>query len=160
MTAEIQVSVKKTEPATVAFISCKGPYTQMNEVFAKLFGRMGKEGLAPAGPPQGVYFNTPGEVPPGELLWEIRCPIAGDVAQKSPDAEGFGIKKVESAEVAATIHKGPFGEVGQTYGVLASWIGENGYQIAGPSQEVYLSEPGKTSPQELITEVRFPVKKK
>ena len=73
---------------------------------------------------------------------------------------GLGVKRAEAKEVAATMHKGPFEQVGSTYGAPAVWIVENGYEIVGPSEEVYLSEPEKTPPEELLTEVRFPVKKR
>jgi effector-binding domain-containing protein len=156
----IEVTVKKTEPITVAFVSKKGPYSLIGETFGKLYGLIGEKGYVPAGPPVGVYFNAPGQVPDEELLWELRSPIAGDVAPGGPDERGLGIKKVEAAEVAATMHKGPYDQVGATYGALAGWIAENGYEIVGPSEEVYLSDPGKTAPEELLTEVRFPVKKR
>ena len=156
----IEVTVKKTEPMTVAFVSMKGPYSLIGETFGKLYGWIGEKGYVPAGPPVGVYFNAPGQVPDEELLWELRSPIAGDVAPGGPDERGLGIKKVEAAEVAATMHKGPYDQVGATYGALAGWIAENGYEIVGPSEEVYLSDPGKTAPKELLTEIRFPVKKR
>jgi len=70
------------------------------------------------------------------------------------------VKRVEGAEVASTMHKGPFHEVGKTYGALGGWIMENGYEIVGPAEEIYLSEPEKTPPEELLTEVRFPVRKR
>ena len=158
--SNIKVTVKKTEPITVAFISMKGPYTQISEAFGKLYGWIGEKRYIPAGPPMGVYFNAPEQVPTEELLWEIRSPIAGDVTPSGPDERGLGIKSVERAEVAATIHKGPYDQVGATYGALAGWIAEKGYTIVGPPEEVYLSDPGKTPPEELLTEVRFPVKKR
>lgn len=156
----IDVTVKKTEPMTVAFVSMKGPYTKIPEAFPKLYGWIGQKGYIPAGPPIGVYFNVPGQVPNEGLLWELRSPIAGDVAPSGPDEQGLGVKRVEGAEVAATMHKGPYDRVGATYGALAGWVMENGYEIAGPSEEVYLSDPGKTAPEEILTEVRFPVRKR
>jgi AraC family transcriptional regulator len=156
----IEVTIKKREPMTVAFISMKGPYTQMNEAFGKLYSWIGEKGYTPAGPPMATYFNAPGQVPAEELLWEIQSPIAGDVAPSGPDELGLRVKRVEGAEVAATMHKGPFDKVGESYGALAGWIEESGYQITGPSMEIYLSEPEKTPPQELLTEVMFPVRKR
>lgn len=99
-------------------------------------------------------------MPETELLWELQSPIGGDVAPSDPDERGIGVKKVEGADVASTMHKGPFEEVGTTYGALVGWITENGYEIAGPPTEVYLSDPAETPPGELLTEVRFPVRKK
>ena len=159
MTSPIQVTIKETEPLTVAFLSMKGPYTQISEAFGKLYSWMGQKGLMPAGPPLGLYFNVPGQVPDEELLWELRSPIAGDVAISGPDEQGRGVKRLEAIQVAATMHQGPFEEVGRTYGALAGWIMENGYEINAPTEEVYLSDPNETPPEQLVTEVRFPVRK-
>ncbi|MFQ5924613.1 MAG: GyrI-like domain-containing protein [Dehalococcoidia bacterium] len=156
----IEVTIKKTEPVTVAFLSMKGPFTQMEEAFGKLFDWIVEKGYAPAGPPSGMYFNDPGQVPEEELLWEFQCPIGGEISTSGPDDRGLGIKRLEAVEVASTMHKGPFHEVGKTYGALAGWIMENGYEIVGPAEEIYFSEPEKTPPQELLTEVRFQVRKR
>jgi len=143
----------------VAFLSRKGPYTLINDAFGKLYSWIGEKGHIPAGPPLGVYFNAPEQVPPEELLWEIRSPIAGDVTPSGPDEKGLGVKRVEGTEVASTMHKGPFDRVGHSMHVLEAWIVENGYEIAGAYEEVYLSEP-ETPPDELLTEIRFPVRKR
>jgi AraC family transcriptional regulator len=160
MSSSIEVTVKKTEPMTVAFISMKGPYTLISDAFGGLYGWIGKKGYIPAGPPLGVYFNAPEQVPANELLWEICSPIAGDVAPSGPDEKGLGLKKVEGARVASTIHKGPFAQVGHTIHALEAWIAANGYEIVGPYEEIYLTDPGKSTPEELLTEVRFPVRKR
>lgn len=159
MSSSIEVTVKKTEPMTVAFLSKRGPFTLINNAFGKLYGWIGEKGYMPSGPTLGVYFNAPEQVPAEELLWEIRSPIAGDIAPSGPDAEGLGIKEVEGAEMASTMHKGPFNQVGNTIHALEAWIGENSYEIIGPYEEVYLSEP-EMPPDELLTEIRFPVRKK
>jgi len=160
MSSSVEITVKKTEPMTVAFISMKGPYTLISDAFGKLYGWIGEGSYIPAGPPLGVYFNAPEQVPAEELLWEICSPIAGDVAPNGPDEKGFGVKKVEGAEVASTMHKGPFAQVGNTIHALEAWIAENGYEIVGPYEEIYLTDPGKSTPEELLTEVRFPVRKR
>ena len=156
----IEVTIKKTEPRTVAFVAMKGPYAKIPEAFPRLFGWIAEKGYIPAGPPMGVYFNAPGQVPDEELLWEVQCPIGGEVAPSGPDEQGLGVKRVEGAEVASTMHKGPFDQVGATFGALAGWIMENGYEIAGAGEEIYLSDPEKTPPGELLTELRFPVRKR
>ena len=159
MSSHIEVTVKKTEPGTVAFVAMKGPYSRIPEAFPKLFHWIIGKGYIPAGPPSGTYFNAPEQVPAEELLWEIQCPIGGDVAPGGPDEQGLGVKRVEGAEVAATMHKGPYEKVAGTIQALEAWIAENGYQIVGPYEEVYISEPEKTPPEELLTEIRFPVRK-
>jgi len=156
----IEVTVSKTKPMTVAFVSRKGPFSQLGETFPKLYDWLREKEYEPAGPPSGVYFNSPEQVPPEELLWEIRCPISGDVAPIGPDERGFGVKRAEGVEIACAMHKGPFDQVGLVYGALIGWIMENGYDITGPSEEVYITDPDYTPAEELLTEVRFPVRKK
>jgi effector-binding domain-containing protein len=41
---------------------------------------------------------------------------------------------------------------------MMGWIAEQGYEIAGPSQEVYLSDPNSVAPEQYVTEIRFPIK--
>jgi effector-binding domain-containing protein len=155
-----EATVKKTEPMTVAFIAMKGPFSLINESFGKLFAFVAEKGFLPAGPPSGVYFNSPEQVSKEELQWELRAPIAGICDSSGPDERGLGFRCLEETTVASTIHRGPFSNIGDTYNKLTSWIANNGYQIIGPCEEVYLTEPGNTPPAEILTEVRFPVSKK
>lgn len=155
-----EVTLKRTEPRTVAFIPMKGPFDQIEETFSRLFKWVIEKGYAPVGPPLGLYFNSPEQVPPEELLWELQCPLPDDTAPGEPDAGGVGIKKVSGVEVASTVHKGPFDEVGKIYGMLWGWVSSNGYEIVGPPEEVYFSDPCTIAPQELMTEIRFPVRKR
>lgn len=159
MSSHIDVAIRNLQPQTVAYISMRGPYTKVQQAFGTLFGWLGQKGLVPAGPPSGAFFNAPGQVSEEQLLWELRCPLDGDMPAAGPDDKGLGIKRVEAAQVAATMHKGPFDKVGATWDALAKWIGANGYQIVGPGIEIYLSDPGQTKPEDLLTEVAFPVRK-
>lgn len=159
MSPSIQVTVKEMEPATLAFVSMKGPYTQISEAFGKLYGWIGQKGYVPSGPPSGMYFNMPGQVPNDQLAWELRSPIAGDVAPSGPDQQGLGIKRVAATQAATTMHKGPYEKVGEIYQALAGWIAQNGYEVAGPPEEVYLTNPAETRPEDLLTEIRFPIRK-
>jgi AraC family transcriptional regulator len=160
MASPIQVTIKDTEPMTVAFLSKKGPYTQISAAFGQLYEWIGQNGYTPSGPPIGVYFNAPAQVPEDQLLWELRSPIAGKVAPSGPDKDGLGVKQVATIKVAATTHKGSFDTVAMTYEALVGWVMQNGYDIAGPCEEVYLKDPSQTPPDELLTEVRFPVRKR
>lgn len=160
MTSSIQVTVKEREPMTVVFLGMKGPYTQISVAFGKLYGWIGEKGYQPSGPPLGIYFNAPGQVPDDELSWELCSPIAGNVAPSGPDEQGLGVKRLEAVPVASTMHKGSYQDVGKTYQELSAWINENGYDAVGPAEEMYLTNPAEAPPDELLTEVRFPVRKR
>jgi len=57
-------------------------------------------------------------------------------------------------------HKWPIEKVEETYKALAEWVMQNGYEMSGPPEEVYLSNPAETRLEDLLTEIRFPVRKK
>ncbi len=155
---EPQISVKRVESLTVAYASHKGPYEAMPEVFQKVMGWIQEEGLQMAGPPMGVYYNDPGEVAPEELLWEVQWPI---VPKEGKEGKGeVKVKTTEPMEVAFTIHRGAYDQVGQAYTRLEKWIEENDYGIGGPARSIYLNDPNSVPPESLKTEIQFPVVKK
>ena len=98
-----EVTLKQTEPRTVAFITVKGPFDQIEGTFGRLFGWVIEKGYAPVGPPLGLYFNSPEQVPPEELLWELQCPL--------PDAPAGGVDDAQKIHVIVWI--GDDLEVGQ-----------------------------------------------
>jgi AraC family transcriptional regulator len=158
MTVDSSLSVKQREAMAVAYVSRKGPYDQIPEAMGALFGGLAQKGLVPAGPPGGRYFSVPGDVSEAESLWEVWVPLAGDPAEAPAEGIGLGVRRVAAAEVACAMHRGPYDTIDQTYAVLVRWVAENGYEAAGPPEEVYFSGP-ETPPDQILTEVRLPVKK-
>lgn len=160
MAVTIEVTLKRREPIVVAFIEMKGPYSLIGEAFGKLRTWIADQGYIPALPPVGVYLNSPKQVPPEELLWELQTPVVGDADPVKPDEQGCGFRQLEEVALATAEHCGPYDQVKASFGALRGWIAENGYEIVGPPEEAYLSKVEESPPQELVTEVRFPVRKK
>ena len=148
MSMEIEVTIKETAPMTIAFIEKKGPFKQMPESIGMLYGWIGQKGFVPSGPPSGVYF-----------IWEARSPIAGELPEIAPNEHGLGVKRIGSQLVASTLYQGPYDQVHSTYEALMAWIHKNGFEISGPPEEVYLTDPSVTPPEKLMTEIRFAIKK-
>lgn len=79
-----------------------------------------------------------------------------------------GIEEREKATViqpsrlcAVTIHKGPYSALPDAYGAIVSWMNANGYEMAATPYEIYRKAHfDGLPPQEWITEIFFPVKKK
>ena len=79
---------------------------------------------------------------------------------KMAESGEANVKEVPAQYVAFMVHKGPYDQMGQIFQKLSMWISQQGYEIAGPPQEVYYTRPDQLPPEEWITEVRFPIKKK
>jgi len=150
--------IATTEPASVAFITMRGPYSQTPEGLGRLYAWIGHHALQPVGMPAAVYLTAPADTPEADARWELWAPVAGDVAEREPDAAGVGVKHIESATVASVMYKGPYENIPPTYEMLGRWIAENGYVPAGPPMERYYSDPADVPPEEYLTEVLMPVR--
>jgi effector-binding domain-containing protein len=91
---------------------------------------------------------------------EIAIPVGPQVKEAIPLDGGRQLTTrtlpaIDSA--ACIIHTGSYDNLTTTYTALARWIEANGYRIAGPSREVYLTAPD--DPAGHLTEIQYPVVK-
>lgn len=150
-----EAQIKQAQPETVAFKTMHGSYDQIPQGYGELYGWVARHGLQPSGPPRAVYLTPP--APTNEdPVWELWAPV-GEAGDVQPDAEGVGVKHVPEHAVAAAMHRGSYDGIATTYNMLAEWVVDHGYAMAGPPEEVYLSDPNDVPPEEYLTEVRFPV---
>ncbi|MGB9937801.1 MAG: GyrI-like domain-containing protein [Methanobacterium sp.] len=152
----MEIKIKDIEEKKVAYVSATGSYEQLPELFGEVVGYAMKEELDIIEPPYGTYFNSPMDVSLDKLRYEIGIAFAGD-----SDGEGkVKIKYIPSHQAVFTIYKGPYGQAAQIYEALIKYAIKNGYDIVGPVTEIYLNNPMEVKEVDLLTEVRFPVKKK
>lgn len=152
----MEIAEKKLGERQVAYVTYKGAYDEMPTLLGEVVGFIMAKGLQMMGPPFGIYFNSPQEVPVEELMYEVGMPFAGEAEEESR----VKIKTVPAQMVLSTVHKGPYSECGMAIGALAEFAYKKGYGITGPPMETYLSDPNETPENELLTEICFPVIKK
>ncbi|MDD4295455.1 MAG: GyrI-like domain-containing protein, partial [Ruminiclostridium sp.] len=89
---------------------------------------------------------------------EVIEPIIGDI----PETDRIKVKVLEGVkEMACVVHKGSFQTLHKAYNAISQWIEENGYEIIGSQRELYLKGEWITNdPDEYVTEIQFPVRKK
>lgn len=88
---------------------------------------------------------------------EIQSAVTG----RYQDTEHVKFKTVPPVEIASAAYKGSYDQISRVNAAVANWVVENGYDFDGKSFCIYHVSPGETSdPEELVTEVCFPVKKK
>lgn len=87
---------------------------------------------------------------------EIQISVAGTYQ----DTEHVKFKTVPPIQIASAVYKGSYGQIQKVNAAVANWVVENGYDFDGKSFCIYHVNPGQASnPEELVTEVCFPVKK-
>jgi DNA-binding transcriptional MerR regulator len=119
----------------------------VSRMFGKLFGILQARGEPPTGAPLGLYHDE--EMPEGDIDVEVAIPIATPF----PIAGNVQIRTLPAQEVACTVHRGAFEQIGNAYQGVLWWLQANGYTTHPPSREVYL-QYGAT-PAENLTELQY-----
>ncbi|UCG38539.1 MAG: GyrI-like domain-containing protein [bacterium] len=150
------VSLKDVPALTVASVSSTGPFEEVSRVFMELFRWVLFKGGKVASYPMALFPSPPGDVPSEGVRFEACIPVDPSAGVKP--SEGVGVRQLEAVTVASARHHGSLADVGRTYDLILRWMGENGYEAAGPSRELYLTNPLQTPEEDLVTEVQMPVK--
>ncbi len=152
-----QTIVTKDVPVlTIASVESTGSFEQLTHVFMDLFRWVLINGGKVTSYPMALFPVLSGEIHAEGVRFEACIPIDPESDLKPGDE--VSIKQLPACTVAFTRHQGGFGEVGKTYDHLLAWVGDNSYEVAGPSRELYLTNPMQTDEGELVTEIQIPIK--
>lgn len=150
------VALKEVKPFSYCALYHKGPFTDIEKVIGKLMQSMQNQSIFPQGPMIGIYYNSPDEVKPEDLEWEMGFPVTDQIPVQKPLEK----KQWEFTQVAFATHTGPYEETGQTIIKIFEWMQDNNLKSAGPVLEKYLTAPGpNTKPEDIKTEIWIPCKK-
>jgi effector-binding domain-containing protein len=151
-----QVVLKKVEPMKIASVRDTVPtYHDITMLVEKLMPVFMNHSTSIAGPFIAIYHDM--EYKEKDIDIESAVPINGDLELPEP----INVRNLPGEDtVATTIHRGPYETIGEAYQALMAWCEANGYELAGPDREVYLTSPNDTkNPDEYVTELQQPVRK-
>jgi len=123
---------------------------RIGAAFGVLVRHAGETGATWAGPPFILYPESC----EGEFEIAVCMPVV-------PGARGGGdvtLEEIPGGTVASTVHVGPYDQVGAAYVALQKWMTDNGRTPAGQMREIYLNDPDSVPPEQLMTEIDWPVK--
>lgn len=121
--------------------------------FAAVGEAVGRSGAQMVGPPFLIMFDVLDEETGADI--EVAFPVAAPFLGMG-DVVG---EDLPATTVAATMHRGPYDEIGPAYHSVAGWIQEHGHEVAGPPREIYLTDPQETpDPADNLTEIQFPIR--
>jgi effector-binding domain-containing protein len=89
-----------------------------------------------------------------DLDLEIGFPVSGEL----PDRGNIQAGEIPGGKVATCLYTGPYSGIAPAYTAFSEWIEANGYQPTGVAYEVYLNDPDETPPEELQTQIAFPLR--
>jgi AraC family transcriptional regulator len=149
------VRFEMSEERRLACIDVKGHYEEvLSPGFARLMAWAAPKGIV-RGPPLGIYLDSPQDTPREECRSKLGVPVSEDAREEGE----VHIETVGPREEAVLLHKGPYEETAASYGKVFDTIFRTGYRVAGAPMEVYLTDPQAAPSEELLTEIRVPVKR-
>lgn len=123
---------------------------QLGRAYGAIVEYLADMGERPAGPPFAVYYNMDMQNLDVEMGFPVATPLSGeDAIQANLFAKG---------QYAMCVHNGPYGDIGAAYEALTVWMQDHGYTPTGIAYEFYLNDADETPPEELQTQIFFPVK--
>ena len=150
----IEVQLVETQPIHILSlrqVMTSDDYaTGYRKYFSKLYERIATEKLTLLGTPITIYHSP--EFNPAGNDTEFALPVAEAV---------MGTRDLPGGLCAKSVCKGPYSELTSVYARLREWVENEGYELVRSPYEVYVTEPDHASvPEEIVTEVYFPVRKK
>jgi effector-binding domain-containing protein len=122
----------------------------LGEAYGAIAQYLGELGEQPAGPPFTAYYNMD--------MQDLDVEIGFPVYKRLPGKDDIKASDIPGGKAATCLHTGPYSGIGPAYNALSQWIKDNGYEVTGVAYEVYLDDPAQTPPQELRTQILFPLK--
>ena len=131
-------------------ISIENISTMLGEAYGAVAQYLGELGEYPAGPPFAAYYNDDME----NLDIEAGFPVARELEGRGEIEAG----EMPGGKAATCMHIGPYDEIEAAYNALTEWIEDQGHEPTGISYEMYLNDPDEVPPEELQTQILFPLK--
>ncbi len=146
-----QILTKSIDKMTIVYVEHVGPYEQLGPLFGQLAVYAGQKGLEFN--MVGLYYDDPATVPAESL----RCELGIQVDEGFEPDSGYLVKEIPPHKVVYAVMRGAYDRIAMEYPTIMKWMGEKGLKIAGPITEIYLEGGPDVPPEQLVTEVRFPV---
>ncbi|MGC4106711.1 MAG: GyrI-like domain-containing protein [Thermomicrobiales bacterium] len=152
------VGIEAFAPFTIMAAPHEGSYMTIAEAFDRVDGWLLAEQAATAVPERvGLYYDDPFAIVEADLR-----SMAGRILDGACPPPGDGIEPVEvrGGRYAVLRYRGPYAGMHAAYRWLFGvWVVESGFAVAdAPLVEVYRNDPATTAPDDLLTDIRMPLR--
>ncbi|UCF26957.1 MAG: GyrI-like domain-containing protein [Chloroflexota bacterium] len=130
--------------------SIKNLPNELGKAYGAIGQYLGQLGEQPAGAPYAAYFDF--------NMDDFEVEIGFPVPKPLPEKEEIKNSEIPGGKLAQCLYTGPYNKIEPAYNALTAFVEENGYEATGVAYEFYLNDPGEVAPEELLTQIVFPLK--
>jgi effector-binding domain-containing protein len=123
---------------------------ELGKGYGEIMSVLGRQGVQPVGAPFAIYHN----MDMNDLDVEMGFPVAAPFRAEGRIKPG----SIPGGRTAVATHKGPYETMEKTYNGITAFIAEKKAVPMGLCYEVYLSDPQTTKPEDMLTEINFPLR--
>jgi effector-binding domain-containing protein len=155
---DLQVAIEDIEPIRIMAAAGSAPAGDMTAVASALGERYGRliafasaHGIEIAGQPLTLTDSPDGDV------WHFEAALPVRPAATLPAEVGIEFKQTTGGPALVVEHVGPYDQLSSTLTRLLAYASAKGHVRNGPIQQIYVSDPGDTPPEALVTKIVMPV---
>lgn len=159
--AEVKLSrakVVEMEPKTVLYISASGSYknVEYGTLYERMWAEIKRQGLFCAGVEHLAFYYDNPEIIADENL---RCDVCLRICKPAEPNGDIGVKTIGGGRFAVFTYIGEYQKVGGAYDkIYGELLAKGGLRVRGNyCFEKYVSDPRRSAPERLKTEIYIPV---
>jgi effector-binding domain-containing protein len=130
--------------------SIKNLPNELGKAYGAIGQYLGQLGEGPAGAPYAAYFDF--------NVDNFEVEIGFPVAKSLPEKDEIKATQLPGGKLARCLYTGPYNKIEPAYTALTEYVKEQGHEPTGVAYEFYLNDPGEVAPEELLTQIVFPLK--
>lgn len=150
----VSVNWKQRLDQPYVYIEAKGSYTGIGALLEQVDLLMSAQGINPAGPPFGLFFDDPGQKAVEDLRMRACFPVLGSPKFNQP----LSYSVLGSTTVVYAFIGGAYPEVPRAYPGMFDFMRKLNWVEDGPIRETYLVNPALVGEEFelLVCEVQIP----
>jgi AraC family transcriptional regulator len=153
----MDVTIETLPARRLATVRHLGPYPRIAEAFHRLGTIAAEHGLYAHVAPQmlALYHDDPETTPPAELRSDAALVVRDGVELPA----GLSELRLPAGRYARASHRGAYSGLGDAWArLMGEWLPHSGFRVgAGPSYEVYVTNPRSTATEDLVTDLCVPL---
>ena len=156
---DMEIGVVDIEPAVIAVVPASAPWDAeaigqaLAEAQAQIGRFLAEHGLETVGPPLAITTEAGADV----WAFEAGIPIAAMMEIDIDPASPVQIRETTGGKTVRGVSVGPHAEIPGNWAKVLAWAAAHGYEATGATWEEYVSDPGDTPEEDLITHLHLPV---